>query len=87
MQYVCFYNQLRTMQATYFHQAILRLPLPVTTSSFSAFPVSNRVLDEWLEVNRVDAYRRDVMLAGFLDIRDVPTDQVLCTFIVTKIAV
>jgi hypothetical protein len=75
------------MQPTYLHQAILRLPLPITTRPFPYFPVSYHKVDEWLEANRADAFRRDVLLAGYLHISDVPADQVLCTVILTKILV
>jgi hypothetical protein len=75
------------MQPTYLHQAILRLPLPITTRPFPFFPVPYRILDEWLNANSVDAYRRDVLLAGYLDIHDVPADQVLCSIILTVIPV
>jgi hypothetical protein len=73
------------MEPTYLHQTYL----PV----FSALAVVNSLachpnppftdagIDKWLIANQRDALRHDVLIPGYLDISDVPSDQALCCVI------
>jgi hypothetical protein len=67
------------MQPTYLHQAYLPAPLPQNTQPFSKQPLSNSCIDTWLDANRIDSFRRDVLVPGYLGLSDVPGDQVLCS--------
>jgi hypothetical protein len=71
------------MSSTYFHQTYLPVPSLAlrTTRRFVNQPFSHSDLDTWLNANRRDAYRRNVLLSGYLGISDVPQDQVLCTVV------
>jgi hypothetical protein len=68
---------------TYHHQQVLLSPLPLTTQRFAGQPITNSEIDAWLEANRADSSRSDVLLPGYLHMNDVPSDQVLCTVVAT----
>jgi hypothetical protein len=69
------------MRPTYLHQRYLPAPLPRTTLPFLEQPLSHLAIDGWLIGNHTDAYRQDVLVPGYLDLGDVPQDQVLCTVV------
>jgi hypothetical protein len=45
--------------------------------------MSHLAIDKWLNINRYDSLRRDVLISGYLFLSDVPRDQVLCSVIMT----
>jgi hypothetical protein len=70
------------MQPTYLHQFYLPAPLPTTRTVHPVQPITDLAIDRWLFVNASDALSGNVMFPGFLTIKDVPSDQVLCFVIV-----
>jgi hypothetical protein len=55
--------RLQKFDPAHYRHAVLQLPSPI---------------DVWLEANRLDAFKMDVFLQGYLLLDDVGKDQVLC---------
>lgn len=57
----------------------LRLPCPRLTWPYTVLPLPNKI-DAWIQHNYYDSLT-NVLLPGYLDISDVPMDQVMCTIL------
>jgi hypothetical protein len=71
------------MQPTYLHQTYLPVTVLFRTprSPHSHQPFTDLAINKWLNANKSDALRMDVIVPGYLALSDVPSDQALCMVI------